>query len=105
MPRVSIEGLDKVFDVNEAEILYDSLYDRGHELPHGCLAGSCGACRIEILSGSENLQPAGVIEKNTLEAIREEYTQKNGPDSIKGKEIRLSCRAKVLGDVKIKPFK
>jgi ferredoxin len=105
MPRVSIEGLDKVFDVNEAEILYDSLCDRGHELPHGCLAGSCGACKVEILSGAENLQMPGVIEKNTLDAIRDDYIQKNGPDSMKDKEIRLSCRAKVLGDVKIKPFK
>ena len=105
MPRVSIEGLDKIFDVNEAEILYDSLFDRGHELPHGCLSGSCGACRIEVLSGAENLQLPGVIEKNTIEAICDEYTKKNGPDSLQSKEIRLSCRAKVLGDVKIKPFK
>ncbi len=79
MPRVSIEGLDKIFEVNEAEILYDSLFDRGHELPHGCLAGSCGACKVEILSGSENLQMPGVIEKNTLDAIRDEHIQKHGP--------------------------
>jgi len=96
MPRVSIFDTEKIFDVNEGEILYDSLYDRGHELPHGCLSGSCGACRVEVLSGSENLKPAGVIEQNTIESLKVE---------LKVENIRLSCRAKVTGDVTIRPIK
>lgn len=67
MPRVSLTNTTKVFEVNEGEILYDALYDRGEELPHGCLSGSCGACRVEVTQGAENLQEAGYIEKNTLE--------------------------------------
>lgn len=105
MPRVSIEGTNQTFEVNEGEILYDSLCDRGYELPHGCLSGSCGACRVEILSGKEHLMPAGVIESNTIESLKEEFVKKYGEDFIKGKEIRLSCRAKVKGDVTVRPIK
>ena len=105
MPRVSLTDTIKVFEVNEGEILYDALYDRGEELPHGCLSGSCGACRVEVTLGAENLQEAGFIEQNTLEAIIQEYTEKFGSEKTAGKTLRLSCRAKVKGDVSIKPFK
>lgn len=104
MPRVSLSDTTKVFEVNEGEILYDALYDRGEELPHGCLSGSCGACRVEVIKGAENLQEPGFIEQNTLEAIIQEYTEKFGPEKTKGKALRLSCRAKVKGDVEIQKF-
>lgn len=105
MPRVSIPDTDKIFDVNTGEILYDSLYDRGHELPHGCLSGSCGACRVEILSGKENLISPGVIEQNTIESLKDEFKNIYGENFILNKELRLSCRAKVTGDVVIRPIK
>jgi ferredoxin len=105
MPRVSLADSDKVFEVNEGEIIYDSLYDRGHELPHGCLAGSCGACRVEIVEGSNNLQPAGVIESNTVEAVKEEFIARMGQEFLQGKIVRLACRAKIKGDVTIRPLK
>lgn len=105
MPRVSIKDTTKSFEVGKDEILYDSLYDRGEELPHGCLSGSCGACRVEVTAGKDNLQAPGVIEQNTIEALRDEFSQTHGPDFVKDKEIRLSCRAKVLGDVTIIPIK
>lgn len=99
MPRVSIQGTDKSFEVKTDEIIYNALSDQGEELPHGCLAGSCGACRIEVLAGKENLHPPGAIEQNTIEAIKLDLKL---PENI---EIRLSCRAKVIGDVSIKPVK
>ena len=105
MPRVSIADTEKVFEVNEGGILYDSLCDQGEELPHGCLSGSCGACRVEVISGSENLQVPGIIETNTIESLKEEFIEKRGPESIAGKTIRLACRAKVLGDISFKPIK
>jgi ferredoxin len=105
MPRVSIDGTEKVFEVNEGAILYDSLFDQGEDLPHGCLSGSCGACRIEVVSGKENLQAPGVIESNTLEALKEEFTEKRGKDFTEGKTIRLACRAKVNGEICFKPIK
>lgn len=105
MPRVSIPNTDKTFDVNEGEILYDSIYDRGYELPHGCLSGSCGACRVEVLVGKENLKPAGVIEQNTINALKDEFKNAHGESFLVNKEIRLACRAKVTGDITICPIK
>jgi ferredoxin len=105
MPRVSLKDTNIELEVNEGEILYDALYDRGTELPHGCLSGSCGACRVEVLEGANNLVPAGLIEQNTIEAVCDEFVQTRGEDFIKNKTVRLSCRAKVLGDITIKPIK
>lgn len=105
MPIVSIEDQDKEFEVKEKDIIFDALDNQGLKLPHGCLAGSCGACRIEIIEGKENLKAPSSIEENTIEAIKMNYKRVHGDDSLGDREIRLSCRARVLGDVKIKKFK
>lgn len=105
MPRVSIQDTTKAFEVNEGEILYDALFDRGEVLPHGCLSGSCGACRVEIIEGKSNLQAAGVIEQNTIDALKDEFSKTKGQDFVENKEIRLSCRAKVLGNITIVSIK
>lgn len=104
MPTVSISGTDKVFHVSENSILYNALADQGLDLPHGCLAGSCGACRMDVIKGSENLAPPSAIEKNTLESIVSELSATQGAEKVSQMNLRLSCRAKVLGDVVIKPL-
>jgi ferredoxin len=103
MPTVSVtlNGETKTVQVEEGKTLYDELERQGTVLPHGCLAGSCGSCKIEVLSGAENLAPPSAIESNTLASIKENL----GPDKMAGRIIRLSCRAKVKGDVSIRPFK
>lgn len=105
MPMVSIQGTDKIFEVKEGQVIYDSLSDQGYDLPHGCLAGSCGACKIEVTSGEKNLIEAGVIESNTIEAVRSELEDFYGVSYVENKVVRLSCRAKVKGDIVIKPIK
>lgn len=105
MPVVSFLDSNKTFEINEGEVLYDSLSDRGEELPHGCLSGSCGACRVEIVKGQENLQMPGVIEKDTIKSLKEEFKHTRGEDFSNNTEIRLACRAKVLGDVSFKTIK
>lgn len=105
MPKVAIKGTEKIFTVNEGEIVYDSLNERGYALPHGCLSGSCGACRVEICEGKENLVPAGVVENNTIEALKEEFRNVYGENYVETTEIRLSCRAKVTGNVTLRPIK
>lgn len=98
MPIVSIPDQGKDFEVSEGEVLYDSLHDRGEELPHGCLSGSCGACRVEIIEGSKNLSPPGAVEIDTVKSLTEEL-------SLEGKNVRLSCRARVLGDITFRTIK
>ena len=105
MPIVSIKETDKAIEIKAGEILYDALFDRGVELPHGCLSGSCGACRVEIIEGNDQLTPAGVIENNTIEALKIEFTEKFGAEFVQKKEIRLSCRAKVNGNICFKPIR
>jgi ferredoxin len=102
MHTVSIENETKTFNVKPEAIIFDGLDDCGRQLPHGCLAGSCGACRIIVTKGAENLQPPSLIEKNTVEAILVNYRRIHGADYLINETIRLSCRAKVLGDVTIK---
>lgn len=84
------------YKVNLSQILYDELDRQGLQLPHGCLAGSCGSCRIHVVKGIENLSPMGVVETDTVSHIQGSYP---------GKTVRLSCRAKVLGDIEITPLK
>ncbi len=100
MPTVLVKAespseKDQKFEVNEGAILYDELERQGLVLPHGCLSGSCGACRIEILEGELNLSNLGVIESDTIAHLKQDSSDLNKI------VIRLSCRAKVLGDIKI----
>ena len=104
MPRVSISDTNQTLEVTSGETVYQSLLECCVELPHGCLSGSCGACRIEILAGKENLIEAGLIEKNTIQSLKEEFQTKRGED-FSGREIRLACRAKLTGDLLIKIIK
>lgn len=90
MPIVSYQDKNLSFELEENEIIYDGFDSRGEDLPHGCLSGSCGACRIEILEGELELKPPGSIEKNTVESIRESNL------AFQDKIIRLACRARVL---------
>lgn len=106
MPTVLVKAFtpnekDQKFEVDQGKILFDELERQGLLLPHGCLAGSCGSCRIEILEGAENLSPLGAVETDTVESIKNTYCETNRAELVVNKNIRLSCRAKVLGDIKI----
>lgn len=96
---------EKSFEVEENGVIYDELEAQGHKLPHGCLSGSCGTCRVLVIEGQENLKEPSFIEKDTLHSICESYRKEKGEDFLKGKTIRLSCRARVIGDIKICPLK
>lgn len=105
MPIVSIEGEEKTYEVKEKEVIFDALDNQGLKLPHGCLAGSCGACKVEITEGKENLKAPSRVEQDTILAIKQNFERLNGAGSLDNREVRLSCRARVLGDVKIKKLK
>ena len=88
------------FELQEGETFYEGLERQGRILPHGCLAGACGACRLIILEGAENLEGPSLVEQNTLDAIYQSSAK------AQGKTIRLGCRTRVLrGCVKAIPFK
>lgn len=100
MPKVSLLDTNQVFEIPDDAILHDALDTQGYSLPHGCLAGSCGACRVEVLN-PDSLHPASAVEQNTIDALNDERSQAGLAPLV----IRLSCRAKVKGDVEIKLIK
>lgn len=100
MPKVSILDTEQVFEIPDNAVLHDALDSQGCTLPHGCLSGSCGACRIEVINPA-SLQPAGAVEQNTIEALNEERLKKG----LSPLTIRLSCRAKIKEDTEIRLIK
>jgi len=56
--------------------------------------GICGLCVMEVEEGRENLGPIGIEERELL-------TRLYGADGERP-EVRLACRAKVLGDVTVR---
>ncbi len=111
MPTVSVKNIndneeldensEQNFDVNIGQLLYDELEAQGHQLPHGCLAGSCGSCRVWVIEGEDQLAPPGAIEQDTLDSIRLTYAETRGEAFLQGRKLRLSCRARIQGDGKI----
>ena len=85
------------YEVQKDQVLFDQLDTQGVKLPHGCLAGSCGSCRMIVTEGKELLSPIGAIETDTVGNLRMSNSKKYPSDC----ELRLSCRAKVIGDGKI----
>lgn len=106
MHTVSVTGLapgkdDLSFELNSDEIIYEGLERQGLELAHGCLAGSCGVCKVEIIEGINNLKPAGAVETDTINHVKNSMAKKTGDESFLNKNIRLSCRARISGPIKI----
>jgi ferredoxin len=99
------EKEEKKFEVNDGELVWDELDKLGTKLPAGCLAGSCGTCRINVLEGEESLWPKGAVETETVNHLMDQYKKKYGEDFLKGKHIRLACRARIKGNFKFNTLK
>lgn len=92
------------YQVEGNSSLWSLLDSTGKSLPHGCLAGSCGACKILIIEGADQLKDPGPVEKDTIDHLAKRLLDKNGDDFLDGKSLRLSCRAKFKensGDISI----
>lgn len=62
-------------------------YARELGVPFGCEHGVCGTCKIDIVSGAENLNELNEAEE----------------DMQRDREHRLACQCKILkGDVEIR---
>ena len=102
MPRVLVvlHGVQsQSFELEQDEVLYDGVERHGLKLPHGCLSGACGACKVIVLAGADNLDEPCPVEKDTLASIYQDHPH------AQGKVIRLGCRAKVRGQVEVTPLK
>ena len=79
MPTVSVIELNEnaekegqhieTFEVSIAEVLFEELDSKGCKLPAGCLAGSCGTCRVLVIEGDDLLKEPSAVEQDTLQTI------------------------------------
>ena len=72
----------------------DSLFDAGAKVTAGidtaCVGkGTCGLCRVKIISGAENLNPFTEEERKHLGNVYHLT------------KVRLACRSKPSGDITI----
>ena len=87
MPRIefngSVIGKSKTLDVEAGGDLLDLCDEHFAPIPFSCRSASCGTCHVEVLEGSEHLEPPAAEERELLEVLR-------GPPTS-----RLACQARV----------
>ena len=88
MPRVTIDGI--VVECAEGTTLFEAGAKLSAGIETSCVGkGTCGLCRVKILSGAEHLNPFTDEERKHLGNVYHIT------------KIRLSCRCRVSGDVAI----
>lgn len=86
MPRLSLKPSDT--HVEFAEKI--SLLDLDDLITFGCKSGKCGACRIRILEGGENISSLNDKEQRLFNLL-----------DIKDEAVRLACQCVAFGNVVI----
>ena len=90
MPRVTFEDEQKTIECPAGRTVLSCAMEMNVRISHVCGGdGACGTCRIEVVSGWENLTPPTPDET---------YKELDPP-------YRLSCQAKLKGDVVVKVAK
>lgn len=93
MPRVTIatgDGAAHVVDCAEGTTLFEAGAKVAAGIDTACVGkGTCGLCRVRIVSGAEHLNPFTDEERKHLGNVYHIT------------KVRLSCRCKVAGDVAI----
>ena len=90
MPRVTFADEGKAAECPAGKTLLSCAEVMGVKVSHVCGGdGACGTCRIEVVSGWENMTPPTPDET---------YKELDPP-------YRLSCQAKLIGDVVLKVAK
>lgn len=76
--------------VPSGAVLMDELLKAGLPVASSCHGdGICGKCRIQIISGAENLSKINAIESIVRDRLKVP------------REFRISCQTQVLGDITI----
>ncbi len=88
MPKVTFVPDKLTVEVAAGTPVPDIVDDSGASLPFGCRHGSCGTCRLVVVSGAEHVNPMTDAENElfaTLTAVE--------------KNERLGCQLIIAGDV------
>ena len=91
MPRVTFYPFNKSGDVDPGTTLLDAASQLGLELAHECGGfASCSTCRVVVESGADQLSEIEFEEEDMMDLAE------------LGSEYRLSCQAKIHGDVTVR---
>lgn len=91
MPRVTFEPAGITVDAQVGESVFDAGKRGGVLVPTACMAkGTCGLCRVKILSGAEHLPPPSAVE------------QKHLGNTYFITKLRLSCQICPAGDLTVR---
>ena len=90
MPIATFQPFGTRVAVNPDESLYEAGRRAGVPIPTACNGkGTCGLCRVKILTGAEALPPLTVEEKKHL------------GNTYFISRLRLSCRVRPTADVEV----
>jgi len=90
MPMIRFVRKYPDLEVSEGTLLMEALLKAGLPVASSCHGdGICGKCRIQIHGGAENLSQIGPVEQLVRDRL-------GVP-----KEYRISCQARVMGDILI----
>ena len=88
MPRITFEPQSKTIECAPDETAFVAARRAGILIPTACVGrGSCGLCRVKVLSGEEHLPAVTKAEKFHL------------GNTYFITKLRLSCQLTVSGDV------
>lgn len=86
--RVTINGVE--IEAREGESLFDVGARASAGIDTSCVGkGTCGLCRVKVLSGAEHLNPFTDEERKHLGNVYHLT------------KVRLACRTRISGDVAI----
>ncbi len=90
MPKVRFVPLNKVVEIKNGETLFKAARVNGIPLGSSCRGDCvCGWCKVEVVSGMENLSKPEECEKRLMAS------------GNYGERERVACSACVFGDVSI----
>ena len=90
MPKVRFVPLNKIVELKNGETLFKAARVNGIPLGSSCRGDCvCGWCKVEVVDGMENLSTPEECEKKLMKLGNYEKSE------------RVSCRARVYGDVSI----
>ena len=92
MPTVTIvsEGTESRVEMRDGDTLFEAGAKIAAGIDTACVGkGTCGLCRVKVISGAEHLNPYTDEERKHLGNVYHLT------------KVRLSCRCRVSGDVTI----
>lgn len=93
MPKIGFFKSPDTLEVPSGANLMKALLESGKPVASSCYGkGICTKCRVKVIEGSENLNKPNALEAATRLRVA------NSNTALAADE-RLSCQAKVIGDV------